>query len=126
MTIIGTVKILRDRTYPDHDKGGDVCVLAGIYPVLLDSGLTFWRMEGKKSKRRQEVEFVNLESDPESSLFLAYPPGDYVSDEIASVDSHKFTESEFREFLLTDPACSEGPEKRLEFALFSSDPRPGL
>jgi len=114
MEIIGTVEILRDRVYPDAN-GGDVYVVRGIYPVITDEGLTFWRMEGKRSTHQKGPEFVCVEAG--SGLFAVYPPGDYVTDEIINVDSRKFTESEFQEFLLTDPACLEGPEKRLEFTL---------
>lgn len=121
MRTIGTVKILRDRVYPDKDNGGHVYVLAGTYPVLLDNGLTFWRMEGRRSTRREQVEIITFHDELGSSIFsgMIYPPGDYLTDEIASVDSHKFTQSEFQEFLSTDPACLEGPEKRLEFAFYS-------
>lgn len=114
MTEIGSVEILVDRIYPinsaDRSIGRPtVVVFAGTYPLHFEDGYYFWRMTGVRNKGGVQVISKGL---------FTISAGDVVSDETIEVDSHKFTPTEFVDFMANDPVCKKDHvEHRLNFNL---------
>lgn len=109
-TQIGTVELLKPRVY--H---GSVAVSPGTYPVYFDGFHIFWIMEGAESKLEGGVKKID------EGLFSIEPIHDSITSTSAVVRSNEWTVGQFIDFMLSDPACVEGPSKRLIFSFSAVD-----
>ncbi len=109
---IGTVEILRARTYPldpeTREAGTEVIVGPGTYPVYSDGLTTFWMMTGDLSdggvRRHGDGMLTVTNADVPSGVAATFP-------------SRRMGSDEFRD-LLDHPVCREGgDEQRLRFTL---------
>ena len=110
---VGSVEILVDRVYPLDpecrcDGRRTVYVQAGSYPVYRDFDAYFWVMTGRINARG----FFKIGD----GMFAMISGDSPVGPEI-SVCSKRFGVEDFAEFQATDPACVEGPSRRLVFTL---------
>lgn len=112
MKQIGTVEILRERTYPldpeaDRRFGGtEVIVKDGTYPVFSDGITTFWMMTGVLSdggmRRMGDGLVMMTGADIPSEISATFP-------------SLRLGANELHD-LLNSPVCAEGdPAQRLRF-----------
>lgn len=111
-TQVGTVNILRERTYPrspDEASNELVTVEPGLWPVYRDDdGSIYWEMAGELLRLRGELESLG------DGMLLerrrVEPSGEQVI-----FRSKSFTLDEFIDFVATDPVTLDGPERRLSF-----------
>jgi hypothetical protein len=119
LTRIGTVEILRARTYPldveaHDDIRSTVIVEPGVFDLFSDGMTTFWMMRGQLNERGPwrlgDGMFSMSGGDRPSGIEVVFP-------------SKRFGPDEWAE-LLTEPNFTEGhPEQRLRVTL-TTEPAP--
>lgn len=108
---IGTVEVLRLRTYADS-FGNDVTVQPGIYPLVMDQDkMVYWTMEGEISEYFKP-DFTKVGD----GMFIVHPGGDKLSGEKTTVNSPRFDPSKWAE-LVQHPIANPGPEQRIVISL---------
>ncbi|MBF6393866.1 hypothetical protein IU443_28465 [Nocardia farcinica] len=108
---VGTVEILNERVYPldaNSDRGSEVFVPPGTYPVYRDCDTFFWVMTGRINGRGCYKIGDGL---------YELNPGDSARGPKVQFPSPTFGADAFAHFLANDPICQEGPTQRLRFHL---------